>query len=513
MPQRFLFVLFCLCASAVSAQRFDWLSSGKNVELNVTHATITSSRKMLVVAEGSSPYYINGPQKIFTNQKKDSSIVEIASKKTYPVGISFLISYAADGKIDQFIEFQNKWFRIYGLERNSKNEFLMLCYVEGEYDLEQTNLEREYRTGSDNDEDEQEEEEISYGNLDLFQPLSPKDQFVRAGLYVLVLDESIHLKSSILIAPEEHLGIEPEGFLVNAQDKLVIFGHFDDQLDMEAFKAVPKKAGGDFVFVYDQQGKWLWGDLAAYEGTSCCSSYSDAQHVSISPNGSVYMGGSASKTVHFSNGKTLESPAKGDKNGLRYGTYLVAYHPDGKIRWVKQTDAQNIIQQTVATDKQVIIAYQNGKSIPQPFEVTADTSANRHSVLAAFSNSGKFLWSVTEGASCYQRLTVSGQTLYAFGTSDHSVSSKQIGNYTLKKLERSYVSYYSTDGKFRGVVPLKPDADYKPQPTYFFPVSAHEMYLAYSTFLSLSVPLRVFDELYGDLKGNAHIGVIGKIHY
>lgn len=44
-------------------------------------------------------------------------------------------------------------------------------------------------------------------------------------------------------------------------------------------------------------------------------------------------------------------------------------------------------------------------------------------------------------------------------------------------------------------------------------VSAHEMYLAYSTFLSLSVPLRVFDELYGDLKGNAHIGVIGKIHY
>lgn len=492
---------------SASAQHFSWLSTGHNLELEVKHAAMSREKNMMVISEGRTPYFIDGEIELVTNVLVDTSVRQLAAERVYPNERYIFASYDAAGNYLWAKDLSTRFIEVLGLDCNSAGEFVLCCFLEGLYDSDEIEnfVEDNFKT----------DPEKMYTDLSMFEGgESLKQRYVESGFYALRLTKTGELIEATLIASEDVEGLDIEGFMCTPQNNYLIYGHFDDDLNLPQFKSEVKKAGGDFFFVYDAEGKWLWGDLGIYQHNSCCSYTVDALHVAVAPDGSVYVTGTAQRDVLFARSKQLVSVPKDDSDSkaVKYETYLAAYNPEGKMKWLKQSNSPLLMQSICASQDQVFVAYNWSRPVAAPFGIQADTTNNRKGVIVAFSEKGKLNWCATEPAQYTQKMVFADNKLYVANGMAFRQNPVSLGTHTFSKLERSYISVYTSKGGFKNLKPVLPDFDYKAQPTFFFPVSENEYYVAYSSFFGMSIPLKVYDKLFGNLNGYGHAAVIGKLH-
>jgi hypothetical protein len=201
------------------------------------------------------------------------------------------------------------------------------------------------------------------------------------------------------------------------------------------------------------------------------------------------------------------------QNKEPFESYLISYSPVGKMLWQKQSESQTMVHKIAASNESVFISYLWNSTVKMAYQIAADTSNRKSLVIASFSKAGKLQWHTTHGAAIVQQLVSVNNQLFVAGATRYGSNTGVVGNYTLERIEHSYIAVYSKNGTFLKVQPLKTDFDDKPEPVFVYPVSDHEIYLAFSMFISINMPMSIYEKLFRDIKNSAYVGVIGKIHY
>lgn len=506
----FIWVSFSL---AIQAQTYEWLATGRNLTMEVTHASLSSERKFVVAAEMRTTEYIDGKTELVSFAKtKDTSTI-IDTERMHYISKEVLIQFDPDGMIEWQFELGD---HLLGIQHNNKNEILLMMSFSGEYTESEIKQIKNRSFTEENEEEEGEEDEntVYYADLHYFKPGGNVERFIPSGLYVMVLNSNGYLIRTVPLIQTEDLDLDILDFKISPQGNLVFHGVFGDDFILDTIRQLPAKAGGDFVLSYSADGKYLWGDFLRYDRNSCCSNYADVQSMCIAPDGSVYLAGAYNKGLILSNGTLLKvSEPATELNKEPFESYLIAYSPTGKMLWAKQSESQTMVHKIAASNDHVYISYYWNGVAKKPFQIDADTTNKQFLVIAAFTKKGKFTWSTSHGAARVQDLEFKNNQLFVAGATRFGANSNRIGNYTLQKIEGSYIAVYTPEGKFLKVTPLKTDFDDRARPVFMYPVSNSEIYLAFSMFVGMRLPLRVYDKIFQDIKNSANCGVVGRIRY
>lgn len=506
-----LVLLFLLFFSGLNAQLFEWAATGRNLNIEVLYSSLSSERKLVVAAETRPTEYVDGKIELLSFTKTGDTSTIRDQKRMYYTKAKTLVQFSDDGKI----EWQKDLYgALYGIQHTTKNEPVLLMYFEGEYDKSELRNRDDYYDEDEESESNDKENDTTYADIRALNPTGNLPEFLASGLYGMVLNQYGHLDRIIPLLVTEDLDLDIMGFKINAQGNLYIHGTFGDDHLMKGFKLLPAKAGGEFILAYSPTGKLLWGDYLAYNRNTCCSYYSDAQSLAVAPDGTVYLAGAFNTGLRLSDGKILGvKEPKSDQVREPYESYIMAYSPAGKVLWLKQSESRAMIHKLAATNDEVFISYLWNEGLPAPFSIKADTSSKKHLVIAAFSKTGKYLWNTTHGATRVHDLVVASDQLFIAGSTYYSSNSGHVGTYKLAKLEHSYIAVYSTKGVYKKTQPLRTDFGSRPIAVNVYPVSDHEIYLAFSMFIGMKLPIRVYDKIFQDIKMSADCGVIGKITY
>lgn len=498
------------------AQTFDWLSTGRNLNIEVKYASMDQHRNMLVAAEFQAPTYIDGKIELLTTAKTKAGASLQSSKPAYHTATTTFLNYDSIGRISWSIDWNQKYYKLLGVDHTVKNEPLVLVYVDGYIEPDYVRQERaEYSEEEDDEKSikKSDEGEPYYGDLSFLNP-EGLDPFVASGLYVLKLNEEGNLIEIIPLLTETQFQIDVVGFQVTPQQTFAIHGTFEDDLELP-LKNLPAKGGGDILIVFSREGKLLWGDALSYDKQMCCSFYTEAQSMSVAPDGSIYLTGAFNHGITLSSGKKLKvAQLPSPEMKEPYESYLIAYTPEGRVRWTKQSGSQVMIHKIAASNDAVYLSYKWHPTSTKAFGISADTTSKKHLVIAALNtSSGIEKWHTTHGAERVQEMVCVNNALYIAGALSYNRNSGIVGDYTLMKLENAYIAAYTNQGKLLRVKPIRPDFDSRPEHVYIFPVSLSEIYMAYSGFVSIKMPLKVFDELFMDITNQGYFGVIGKITF
>ncbi len=516
-----ILVIMLIAASDNFAQYMEWLSTGVNLQMEIDYASMDQKQNLVVVgdfnslnADGSIVSF--GPNLI--DSGKNKKLLYTSMKRT-------MISYTSEGAISWVFSFHEEYNHIRGITHDSKGQLLVLIYVEGFYDAKDVQAiksdryeEDEYKEERKAEEEAMSEEDADtvkyYGILNDFSGKDDPDYFLSEGFHVFYLSAEGKFVKEIPHFAGEALEMDIEEFKITPTDGFFIYGTVSKDFVDPEDPTKTFKAGGDGVMVFQKSGDLLWSDVISCAGKATCSSYSNARSACMSQDGTLYLTGAFKDSVRLSTGELLKVDLKKtDKTALLYESYLIAYSPQGKINWFKQSGTKVMIHQLAATNNQVFLSYALPENKNQAFQFETDTTQRKKVVIASFSNQGTNLWSVSEGSQRIQSMEIKDKKLYVYGSTNYSISGAQIGTYSMKKRECSYLSTYDFQGKFQQVKPLPFHHDRDETLSFLFLAGANDVYIVTQISYSGRVPLKVLDSLFGDLESIGRIGVIGKLKY
>lgn len=211
-----------------------------------------------------------------------------------------------------------------------------------------------------------------------------------AGYTLLYVSSSGKVKK---IVPAQNLNPEVSGvtsFRMHPNGYLVLGGEANPgkpalNLDQKALDG-----GGDFVMMLDTNGMPRWVDVISYRAETCCSRLAQNNSLSITPDGTIYFGGTYKVGGIFSNGHQTMTPKKYDQKHDGYEAYVVSYTPEGEINWINTYQEQSVLYALQGTDDGVFAAHKTHGGLA--FGLPADTTNNKINGLTYMNRKGKVKW-------------------------------------------------------------------------------------------------------------------------
>jgi len=283
-------VISLLIYNFAFSQHFEWAASASNVDLSYSFSSVDFNNNIVVGGHALRNFTHKGKTEIYDAKG------EILPIDNYLNEEYIVLSYSPEGKVNWNFTLNSRFSELNGITHDGNGNTILLInvlaykYIEGE----------------------------NFGAI----PEINNRNYILSGYYLLYInsDGSYLKKQKIFSGSHTNINISA----INAAE--------GDELEVEA-----GKAGGDFLLVLDENGIVNWADVVSYNKETCCSYYSQMCEAAISPDGTIYLGGTYKNGGTFGGNTTIISSQK-NVNGQdirTFETYVASYSPAGKLNWVK----------------------------------------------------------------------------------------------------------------------------------------------------------------------------------
>lgn len=338
----------------------------------------------------------------------------------------------------------------------------------------------------------------------------------KPGYYIINLTDAGKLNALTHIANIEEEA-EPEVASIRIyEDDYLISGFTEggpiaSNLDVKALKG-----GGEFVMRVNKKGIPVWADIVSYRKNSCCTQTSEGSQMDVGPDGTIYLGGTYFIGGVFSNGLQTMAPEKytGKKPG---GTeaYVVAYSPDGKIKWVS-TDKVHSRFHAMKASKDGILVGHRIQYGDKAFGEKVDTLSTYNMVLTFIDKKGKTKWNIVTQAERFDNMILNnkGQFVVA-GTFKRTYGDpppkRHFGKMELPDNHEAIVATIDTKGE---VTHLWTAKILHSSERFLLDINKFgELFLAAEVWCGLSLDLDMIDKDFPNVKCYGGVPIFGKITY
>lgn len=492
MKQTILLLSLLTTQFSVS-QCLDWVVSGNFIDLDIQFTSMDEQRNTVLGGEfRRTTNLVTGEEFLVDGQGKSTEIPLNHSYSRHDDSWFNVVSYNADGALKWHLEIQKENVELHGISHNKGGNILLLVHVFCQFT----------ESGEDGETDDDE----THGWFPELYPSEEQTELWQAGYYVVRLSSNGGLiNRTLLFEGQQDLEIEFDDFQSYINEGFLIHGLAERRFNYPEKIKSPLIDEGHVVFAFDSVGKLLWTDLIQYPG-GVSGFY---RSIASSSDGSVYLTGTANRGLDFSNGQKVKmDPALFAKNRQ---SYLVAYSPQGKIRWLKLSKTNATVHQVEATNDQVFMSYLISPSEISAFGFLTDTLGGKRLVTSSFSTDGKNLWSFAEVGIRVHDLKVKDNTVYIYAQQPLKRQIEKIDGKNKIKFEYSYLSRYTTQGKFIRSEIYPFDVGNDEINAFLFPFSDKEIYISANFSEGFLKSLNELDLKFGNLKGQGWPGMTARL--
>lgn len=359
-----LFLLVFISAFHLNAQGFyEWSVGGEGTALTLQYSAADKSG-LVVVGESHPLNMIQTTPRFLQSGDEESSLdgYYLVQERQW------VLFFDQQGKLTKELAVNLNYNRIHGVLVNDIEEVVLLMEI-GEVDYT--------------------EDDESMGYLPRFTYRDREP--VKSGFHFVYLSRKGDFLKSISASTINFEELEILNFQLHPNGSFVLAGAADSGRPVLTKEEEVLGGGGDFVMIVDTSGHVEWLDIISYRENSCCSRTSQNTSLSISPDGTIYFGGSYLTGGVFSNGLHTLVPSKYSKNNTsNFGAYVVSYQQSGKINWVKPYEAQSYLFALHGNKNGVYVSHQTRGSVA--FGTPVDTSGAKFNGLSLIDKKGKVKW-------------------------------------------------------------------------------------------------------------------------
>lgn len=229
----------------------------------------------------------------------------------------------------------------------------------------------------------------------------------------------------------------------------------------------------------------------------------------ITKDGTVYLGGTFKGGGTFGGTRKIVADELIDENGQQsFETYLAAYSPQGKLRWVKTSANRAYFHAIAANNRGVFVGY-NVIDANESFGEKIDTTGDKTMVISHFDKKGKLDWSKSTGTDRSEDLKLDRENnLYILGTfrnrSGCFTKSGVIGTDTLAKNNKVFIARFSEKGEYQWVKEANIPIHTRSNPFRLHMDNCGNMYLTGYLSFGMKTPMSLWDKAF--LKGMGYGG-------
>ena len=354
------------------------------------------------------------------------------------------------------------------------------------------------------------EEDIPYGYCSTF-----RRKVFNPGLYIFTLSPSGDLVSNVrikgIIDPNS---VNVTDFYLYEETQFIIGGfHEGSGKLINYIPTTTFDGGGNFVMKVDENGLVLWTDIVSHRSDECCGGPIINSQMDISPDGTIYLGGTYVGGGIFGNGTQTLAPKKyGDNDLGNLEVFVVAYSKDGKIKWIRTDQSISEFQRLKATNAGVFIAHyvHEGKS----FGKKVNLSSTSNLLLTHINKRGKKKWDIISNMTHFKDMVIT--------TNDHLILT---GDYRIKHQDRDSTYYFGNfeitnrHNTFIAEIDSKSNilnytSNYfgsSKEPAYLTINKNGAIFIAFEIFCGLPRNLKDMAKNLPDMECNGSVAVLGKI--
>lgn len=366
-------------------QHFDWASSGSGMHTGMQFGVVTTNGSLITGMNYEQPsYYPMNQMPVMYDSNGDSIALGMIASQM------IIYKYDKSGKIDWTL--QGDLFtgdsRLLGIAPR-KNGNVVIAYtaneVAGKVELQPVPeaLKDDASPGKTNSAPQSDSSE--------YDDETYNGRSTSTGYSVIFseIDADGRVVSSIAM-----MGINgyswsdfksaPDGGVVIALDKQIkttdVSGKFRDVAHHITLKL-------------DMNYKFVWAHKVMYLDNSCCSSFIPQMAMTVADNGEVFIAGNVRFGVRLQGAKDHMAPILDEVTQYNqpYDSYVARLDVNGKLKWVKYTNAKSIIEDIAVDDKNVYfcgVIRLSDNLLGMPM----DTADRKLAFLACLDIAGKSKW-------------------------------------------------------------------------------------------------------------------------
>ncbi|MGJ8660809.1 MAG: hypothetical protein ACSHXL_02100 [Bacteroidota bacterium] len=408
-----------------SQKRFEWGSAPQGVSMEYISLNAFPGGGVFAISDNSRLNEMRGDWKFVDGKGKEFT----RSALTMNDGEYKLLRFAEDGSLLWFQSWQGEYLQIQASTVGPDGKIYLAVYI----DYYDENEDGEYGV-------------IPYPNGNGYKEVTP-------GNAIIQLSKNGDIERIISVPDlNEEAELEIMDFQIYNGNQFLMVGVSEDGKLTKSLDLEDVGGGGDFIILLDHDGKTVWADLVAHRKNSCCTGTTEGTHVSVAPDGTIYLGAAYFNGGIFTNGLQTLAPAEYSANSHSNSSeaYVVSYSPKGEINWIKTAGSRSRLHGLVATNKGVYVAHRDWGN--RSFGENIDTTGNDNFVITYLDEKGKSNWNfVTEIERIGGMVIDENQNLIATGDyKNQGLNYNQkgkIGDLEMGEREKTFVVKISPKGK------------------------------------------------------------------
>lgn len=331
----------------LSAQQFEWASSGDNLNGGIRASVLDAEGNMIVAGVANMPNYYTGEQQLYSSSG-DSQTIHLGD-------FMFLASYAPNGKINWVRELQGADDPV-GMGADKDGNLVVLAYNRSNPRFK--------------------DPDVRVGKTKYFTiHFTPQGKITRVVTDSLgLIKRPMHFS---VTASSDYLFSQSEYTRVNDGNK-------------------SREDGFYSLYKLNADLKVVWKHSMQRVGSH--GTYTAGMLVDEAPDGDVYAAVSVQEGFII-NGKRYTPPVLDSVHQYNppFEAYLISFTRDGKLKWVRNSGGKTIFSALKASASGVYLGG-NVSNNHNFFGKRIDTSDMKRMVLAAFDKKGKLKWAETTRA-------------------------------------------------------------------------------------------------------------------
>lgn len=469
-----LFLGLIVGCYAFGQQSFDWALAAQGVSMNYVHIQSHPDSGFVALAEQSQIDMIRFKESVLRysagNTSEDER--ELHNQTGYVV-----LRLDDDGHVIWYRFLQSE---VMGITGRSGGEVFLLIEIDGWF-----------RKETYDDEDEEKENQPQFGIV----------EFSSDGR----LEGMTPIKHLL-----EESRPEFDNFQLYEDDRFLLTGSIRGEKLASNLNASCHRGGGGFIMMVSDKGEPLWADIVSSRKNSCCAYAGEGKTLSVSPDGTIYFGGTYMIGGIFSTGLHTIAPANySEYQKDAREAFVVAYKPNGKIKWVRTDKSWSRFQAIGATDEGVFVGHWIKGDVA--FGEHVDTTARKQNMVTYINKKGKVKWSVGSMSSIDNMSAFGNQGVYLIGRAPRLASERRgFGTDTIPSTHDVFVSYIDPNGTASDIwsLDLWPSNEHMTLTA----TSDNQLIMSFEAWCGMSISLKALDKSLPELDCYGGVPILGRIN-